>query len=104
MTRSRAEDGCHEQWREAQRRAAVPDGHPDHQRGDGGRGSIIALAGLPLGAGHMMRSTRRWVDEMDVPVSQLAKAKFGQARAAMSAGAQAWQKNGSGTVPVSAGY
>jgi hypothetical protein len=69
-----------------------------------GGGSIIALAGLALGAGHMMRSTRRWVDEMDVPVSQLAKAKFGQARAAMSAGAQAWQKNGSGTVPVSAGY
>jgi hypothetical protein len=69
-----------------------------------GGGSIIALAGLALSAGHMMRSTRRWVDEMDVPVSQLAKAKFGQARAAMSAGAQAWQKNGSGTVPVSAGY
>jgi len=68
-----------------------------------GGGSIIALADLALGAGHMMRSTRRWVDEMDVPVSQLARAKFGQARAAMSAGAQAWQKNGSGTVPVSAG-
>jgi hypothetical protein len=51
----------------------------------------------------MAVATRRWVNDMDVPVSQLAKAKYGQARAAMSAGAQAWQKNGSGTAPVPAG-
>ena len=69
-----------------------------------GGGTMIALAGLAVGAGHMMSSTRRWVNDMDVPVSQLAKAKYGQARAAMSAGAQAWQKNGSGTGPVPAGY
>ena len=52
----------------------------------------------------MMTSTRRWVNEMDVPVSQVAKAKLTQARVAMSAGAQAWQKNGSGTVSAPAGY
>ena len=69
-----------------------------------GGGTMIALAGLALGAGHMMSSTRKWVNDMDVPVSQVAKAKFGQARAAMNAGAQAWQKNGSGTVSVPAGY
>jgi hypothetical protein len=69
-----------------------------------GGGCIIALAGLALGSGHMAVATRRWVNEMDVPVSQLAKVKIGQARAAMSAGAQAWQKNGSGTAPVPAGY
>jgi hypothetical protein len=69
-----------------------------------GGGCIIALAGLALGSGHMAAATRRWVNEMDVPVSQLAKVKFGQARAAMNAGAQAWQKNGSGTVPAQAGY
>jgi hypothetical protein len=69
-----------------------------------GGGCIIAVAGLALGSGHMMAATRRWVNEMDVPVSQLAKARITQARAAMSAGAQAWQKNGSGTVPVPAGY
>jgi hypothetical protein len=67
-----------------------------------GGGTIIALAGLALGAGHIMTSTRRWVNDMDVPVSQLARNKFTQARAAMSAGTQAWQKNGSG-VPVGAG-
>ena len=67
-----------------------------------GGGTIIALAGLALGAAHMMTSTRRWVNDMDVPVSQLAMSKLTQARAAMSAGTQAWQKNGSG-VPVEAG-
>jgi len=67
-----------------------------------GGGTMIALAGLALGAGHMMASTRRWVNDMDTPVSQLARNKLGQARAAMTAGAQAWQKNGS-AVPVGAG-
>ena len=69
-----------------------------------GGGCVIALAGLALGSGHMAAATRRWVNEMDVPVSQLAKARLTQARAAMSAGTQAWQKNGSGTVPAPAGY
>ena len=69
-----------------------------------GGGIVIALAGLALGSGHMAAATRRWVNEMDVPVSQLAKARLTQARAAMNAGAQAWQKNGSGTVPAPAGY
>jgi hypothetical protein len=49
-----------------------------------------------------MSSTRRWVNDMDVPVSQLARNKLSQARVAMSAGAQAWQKNGS-NLPVGAG-
>ena len=67
-----------------------------------GGGTMIALAGLAVGAGHMMSSTRRWVNDMDVPVSQLAKNKLSQARMAMSAGAQAWQQNGS-NLPVGAG-
>jgi hypothetical protein len=49
-----------------------------------------------------MATTRRWVNERDVPVSQMARDKLTQARAAMTAGAQAWQKNGS-AVPVGAG-
>jgi hypothetical protein len=68
-----------------------------------GGGTMIVLAGLALGGGHMMAATRRWVNEMEVPPSQLAKIKWTQARAAMTAGAQAWQKNGSGTVPARAG-
>jgi hypothetical protein len=68
-----------------------------------GGGTMIVMAGLALGGGHMLSATRRWVNEMEVPPSQLAKMKWTQARAAMTAGSQAWQKNGSGPVPARAG-
>ena len=67
-----------------------------------GGGTMIVLAGLAVGGGHLLSTTRRWVNEMDVTPSELARMKWTQARAAMSAGAQAWQ-NGSGPVPVQAG-
>jgi hypothetical protein len=68
-----------------------------------GGGAMIVMAGLALGGGHMLSATRRWVNEMEVPPSELAKMKWTQARAAMTAGAQAWQKNGSGPIPVQTG-
>lgn len=64
-----------------------------------GAGTLIVMAGLAVGAGHMLAATRRWVNEMEVPPSELARQKWTQARAAMSAGASAWQ-NGSPTVPA----
>jgi hypothetical protein len=67
-----------------------------------GGGTMIVLAGLAMGGGHLLSATRRWVNEMSVPPSELARMKWTQARAAMSAGAQAWQ-NGSGSVPAQAG-
>ena len=59
-----------------------------------GAGTLIALAGLAVGGGHLLAATRQWVNEMDVPPSELARLKWTQARAAMAAGAAAWQ-NGS---------
>ena len=67
-----------------------------------GGGAMIVMSGLALGGGHIMAATRRWLNEMEVPPSQLAKMKLTQARAAMTAGTQAWQKNGSG-IPARAG-
>ena len=67
-----------------------------------GGGAMIVMSGLALGGGHIMAATRRWLNEMEVPPSQLAKMKLTQARAAMTAGSQAWQKNGSG-IPARAG-
>ena len=64
-----------------------------------GTGTVIVLAGLAVGGAHLLAATRRWVNEMEVPPSELAKMKWGQARAAMSAGAQAWQ-NGNPAVPA----
>ena len=56
-----------------------------------GTGAVIVLAGLAVGGAHLLTATRRWVNEMEVPPSELARIKWTQARAAMSAGAQAWQ-------------
>jgi hypothetical protein len=66
-----------------------------------GTGTVIVLAGLAVGGAHLLAATRRWVNEMEVPPSELARMKWGQARAAMNAGAQAWQ-NGNPAVPAQA--
>ena len=56
-----------------------------------GAGTFIALAGLALGGSHLMAATRRWIKEMEVPPSELARLKWAQAKAAAAAGAGAWQ-------------
>ncbi len=61
-----------------------------------GIGGMAALAGLIVGGTHVFAATRQWMREMDVPPSEIAKAKWAQARAAASAGASAWR-----TVPSS---
>jgi hypothetical protein len=66
-----------------------------------GAGTLIVLAGLAVGGGHLAVATRKWVNEMEVPPSELARIKWTQARAAVSAGAQAWQ-NGTQAVPEQA--
>ena len=64
-----------------------------------GAGTLIALAGLAVGGGYVASVTRQWVREMEVPPSELAKLKWAQARAAVSAGASAWQNGSQATVP-----
>ncbi len=54
-------------------------------------GALIALAGLAVSGLHVVSATRRWVGEMEVPPSELAKIRWTQARSAASAGAAAWQ-------------
>jgi hypothetical protein len=56
-----------------------------------GAGALLALAGLAVGGSHLLSATRRWVREMEVPPSELAKLKWTRARAAAAAGASAWQ-------------
>jgi hypothetical protein len=56
-----------------------------------GVGAMAVLAGLIVGGSHLISATRKWVEEMEVPPSDLAKAKWAQARAAASAGATAWR-------------
>ena len=46
-----------------------------------GGGVMLALAGLAVGGAHLLAATRRWVDEMEVPPSELARLKWAQAKA-----------------------
>jgi hypothetical protein len=62
-----------------------------------GAGTLIVLAGLAVGGSHLAMATRKWINEMETAPSELARIKWTQARAAMTAGAQAWQN---GTQPV----
>ncbi len=52
---------------------------------------MLVLVGLAVGGGHLLSATRQWVKEMETPPSELARIKWTQARAAVSAGAAAWQ-------------
>jgi hypothetical protein len=63
-----------------------------------GGGVLIALTGLAIGGGHLVAATRQWISEMDVPPSELARLKWLQGRAALAAGAAAWQ-NGAQSGP-----
>jgi hypothetical protein len=64
-----------------------------------GAGTLIALAGLAIGGSHLVAATRRWVREMEVPPSELARLKWTQARAAVAAGTSAWQNGSQPSVP-----
>jgi hypothetical protein len=57
-----------------------------------GAGTLLMVAGFAIGGSHVASSIRRWVREMEVPPSELARIKMAQARAAAMAGAEAWQK------------
>jgi hypothetical protein len=61
-----------------------------------GAGTLIALAGLAVGSTHLLTTIRQWIREMETPPSELARLKWTQARAAMVAGAAAWQNGPSG--------
>lgn len=56
-----------------------------------GVGGLIALVGVAIGGFHLLWALRKWVNAMDMPPSELAKQKLAQAKAAASAGADAWQ-------------
>ena len=54
-------------------------------------GGLLALAGFVVGGAHLLTATRQWIRQLDVPPGELAKVKLAQAKAAASAGADAWQ-------------
>jgi hypothetical protein len=57
-----------------------------------GVGVILTMAGFVVCSSHLLSATRRWMRELEVPPSELAKLKWAQARAAAAAGGSAWQQ------------
>jgi hypothetical protein len=57
-----------------------------------GTGAVLAMAGLAIGGSHLFQAVRRWVQDMEVPPSERAKIALAQAKAAATAGAEAWHK------------
>jgi hypothetical protein len=64
-----------------------------------GAGALIALVGLAVGGGHLVAATRRWVRDMEVPPSELARQKWAQAKTAAAAGTSAWQNGSKASTP-----
>jgi hypothetical protein len=54
-------------------------------------GALLAAAGWAVSGVHVASATRRWIRDMEVPPSELARMKWLQARKAAAAGTQAWQ-------------
>jgi len=63
-----------------------------------GAGTIVALVGLAVGGSHLFAATRRWIQAMEVPPSEVARLKWVQARTAAAAGAGAWRNGVSADV------
>ncbi len=58
-----------------------------------GAGSLIGLTGMIVGGAAMVSATRKWFRELEVPPSEVVKHKWGQTKAATTAGASAWQQH-----------
>jgi len=58
-----------------------------------GIGAVVALAGLAVAGTHVAGATREWINGLETPPDQLARLKWEQAKSAVAAGADTWQKH-----------
>ena len=56
-----------------------------------GIGGLVGFTGMVLVGSALLSATRQWVNQLEQPPSEIAKRKWQQARAAASAGAEAWR-------------
>jgi hypothetical protein len=66
-----------------------------------GSGALIGMAGALIGGLALVSAASRWIHELEVPPTDVAKQKWSQAKAATQAGAQAWHT--SNGVPAHSG-
>jgi hypothetical protein len=60
-----------------------------------GAAGILAATGVIVGSTALLKSLLKWIEELDEKPADIAKGKWGQLRAAGSAGADAWRKTSS---------
>lgn len=58
-----------------------------------GVGAVVALAGLAVAGVHVVSAVRAWIEELEVPPSELAKLKWEQAKTAAASGASTWREH-----------
>ena len=56
-----------------------------------GIGGVLGFTGMVLVGSALLSATRQWVDQLERPPSEIARRKWQQARAAASAGTEAWR-------------
>jgi hypothetical protein len=56
-----------------------------------GIGGLLGFTGVVLIGSALLSATRQWVKQLGQPPSEMARRKWQQARAAASAGAEAWR-------------
>jgi hypothetical protein len=56
-----------------------------------GIGGLLGLTGMVLVGSALLSATRQWVNQLERPPSEIARRKWQQAKAAASAGAEAWR-------------
>ena len=61
-----------------------------------GIGGVIGFAGMALVGSALLSATRQWVNQLEQPPSEMARRTWRQARAAASAGAEAWRNGPQG--------
>jgi hypothetical protein len=58
-----------------------------------GAGMLMGITGILVGGTALASATRKWVNDLDVPPSEVVKHKWHQTKAATTAGASAWQQH-----------
>ena len=56
-----------------------------------GIGGLLGFTGIVLASSALLSATRQWVNQLEQPPSEIARRKWQQAKAAVSAGAGAWR-------------
>ena len=56
-----------------------------------GLSGLLGFTGMVLVGSALLSATRQWVNQLERPPSEIARRKWQQAKAATSAGAEAWR-------------